>query len=388
MLDSAATLAMRTHPGVDAAEAEALALTAELRGARAGYYPRLTVEALAATSGSSFADEDGLTLNAVIEQPLWAGGRIDSQVARAQAGLDAGEERVEATRRRILLQVIQAYQDYLLADQRLTILQTSLADHQRLLASIGRRVAQEVSPLADLTLGRARTAQVEIDMTSARELLDNARLRLFELTGSPDVVPVLPPPGMTELLPAEEIALADAMACDPDLAVLAHGISSAQADSDIARAQLFPQLLAQLSQNEITGARAALVVRMQLGNGVSQLAAIQGSEARYARSLAQYSEAQRQAREELRREFIMVRAFDARTQAGALATSATEDIVASYQRQFVAGRRSWLDVMNGVREAASARLAESDARIMTSMGVARILALTCRWQPRPQDNMP
>lgn len=387
-LNAAALLAVRNHPAVLAAEAEADALSADLRGARAGYYPRLTVEALAATSGSSFADRDGLALNAVVEQPLWAGGRIDGQVARARAGRDAGADRVKAAQRRMLLQTIDAYERHLLAENRLAVLQASLVQHQTLLASIGRRVAQEVSPLADLSLGRSRAAQVEIDIATARELRDNAQLRLFELTGSAEVRPVAPSRDIIAMLPAEETALADTLACDPDLGALGHAIEMAAADNDIARAQVWPQLLAQLSQNEITGARAALVVRMQLGNGVSQLAAIEGTEARQLRALAQFGEAERQAREELRRDYIMVRAFDARIAAGALAANAAEELVASYQRQFVAGRRSWLDVMNGVREAASARLAEGDARIMTGMGAIRILARTCRWQPLSGDIAP
>lgn len=387
-LSAAALLAARNHPAVLAAEAEADALSADLRGARAGYYPRLTVEALAATSGSSFADRDGLALNAVVEQPLWAGGRIDGQVARARAGRDAGADRVRAAQRRMLLQTVDAYESYLLADHRLAVLQASLAQHQTLLASIGRRVAQEISPLVDLTLGRSRAAQVEIDIAAARELRDNAQLRLFELTGSAEVRPVAPSPAIIAMLPGEDVALADALACDPDLGALGHAIEMAAADSDIARAQVWPQLLAQLSQNEITGARAALVVRMQLGNGVSQLAAIEGTEARQLRALAQFGEAERQAREQLRRDYIMVRAFDARIAAGELTANAAEELVASYQRQFVAGRRSWLDVMNGVREAASARMAEGDARIMTGMGVIRILARTCRWQPLSGDIAP
>jgi adhesin transport system outer membrane protein len=165
------------------------------------------------------------------------------------------------------------------------------------------------------------------------------------------------------------------------LAVLTNLIAAAEAQRDVAKAQLLPQVLLQLSQNEITGARAALVLRMQLSNGASEFTAIESSDARIQRALAEFGEAQRRRREELRRQYILVRASNSRIEVGALAADAADQIVASYRRQFIAGRRSWLDVMNAVREAASARLLESNARVTAATGTAQILALTCRWQP-------
>ena len=380
-LDQAASLAATTHPLVGATEAEAKALEAELRGAKRGRYPSLSVEALAATSGSSFADQDGLTLNAALEQPIWTGGRINGGIARARANLGAGESRIDQAQRQIVNEVIRAYYDYVLADERLAVLEGSLNKHNDLLASIERRVKQEVSPLADLTLGRSRTAQVELDLTSTRELRETAKLRLSELTGGVEITPTLPPPSVVDILPPEDLAIAEAAGCDPSLAVLTNLIAAAEAQRDVAKAQLLPQVLLQLSQNEITGARAALVLRMQLSNGASEFTAIESSDARIQRALAEFGEAQRRRREELRRQYILVRASNSRIEVGALAADAADQIVASYRRQFIAGRRSWLDVMNAVREAASARLLESNARVTAATGTAQILALTCRWQP-------
>lgn len=384
-LHEAASIAVSTHPVVEGVQAEADALASELRGARSGYYPRLSVEALAATSGSSFADRDGLALNATLEQPIWAGGRIDGEVARSNANLTAGRYGVNDSRRQIAMQVVSAYYDLARATQREQVLTDSLNQHRELMASIGRRVDQEVSPRIDLTLGQSRTAQVELDLATNAELKETASNQLAELTGNAPIAPMLPPPSVVETLPPEEIALAEAMACDPGLAALAKRILAAEARSDIARAQLWPQLLLQLSQNEITGARAAIVLRLQLGNGVSQLAAIDSSDARVKVALAELGEAQRRLREQLRREYIQVRAARARVDAGALASDTADAIIESYKRQFIAGRRTWLDVMNAVREAGNARISENDARVMAAMGSARILSMTCRWVPEVRN---
>lgn len=380
-LDRAAALALAAHPRIDSAEAEARALDAELTGARWRRFPSLSVEALAATSGSSLADQDGLAVNLALEQPVWAGGRITNEIERAEASRDAGEGRVAQTRQAVILEVVSAYYDYILAQERVVVLEQSLAQHNTLLASIGRRVDQEVSPLADFTLGRSRTAQVELDLAQTREKRDSARVRLSELTGTRDVSPGLPLPEAPALLPPEDTALAEALTCDPGLRVLSSLIGVANAQRDIARSQLLPQVLLQLSQNEITGARAAVVMRMQLGSGGAQFAAIDSASARIDRAIADILDAQRQLRDELQRDYILVRSATDRVAAGADAAEAADQIVASYQRQFIAGRRSWLDVMNAVREAASARLNESDARVLAALGSARVLTLTCRWQP-------
>jgi adhesin transport system outer membrane protein len=39
------------------------------------------------------------------------------------------------------------------------------------------------------------------------------------------------------------------------------------------------------------------------------------------------------------------------------------NVSASYMRQFIAGRRSWLDVMNALREAVNAQIGLTDSEI-------------------------
>lgn len=380
-LNRAAAIAAQTHPLVGAVEAEGQALEAELRGARWRRFPNLTVEVLAVTKGNSLIDSNGIAANLVLEQPIWAGGRIDAEIDQARANLAAGQNRVGEAERDIILEVTSAYYDYVLAVARANVLVQSLHQHRKLLDSINRRVEREVSPLIDYTLGRSRTAQVELDLASVRELQERARARLLELTGGVDVGPVLPTVGVDDMLPPEGLALSEALACSPTLATLTHLVDVAEAQKRATRGRILPQLLFQLSQNENTGARAAIVFRAQTGNGLSQLAALDSTNARIQRALAEFGDAERHLRERLRREYILSRTARQRIEFGVLAADTSEEIIASYRRQFIAGRRSWLDVMNAVREAANARLSEEGARVAAAASTARILALTCRWDP-------
>jgi adhesin transport system outer membrane protein len=53
----------------------------------------------------------------------------------------------------------------------------------------------------------------------------------------------------------------------------------------------------------------------------------------------------------------------------------------SYMRQFASGRRTWLDVMNSVREAYTAQIDAIDARIAAHSALARLMLLSGDWAP-------
>jgi adhesin transport system outer membrane protein len=50
-------------------------------------------------------------------------------------------------------------------------------------------------------------------------------------------------------------------------------------------------------------------------------------------------------------------------------------------RQFVSGRRTWLDVMNAVRESTSAQIDVVDARFGAQAAYARLALRSGRWRP-------
>lgn len=385
-LAEAVQTALEQSPIVLAGLADIAALQADLRTARWQRYPSLSAEILAATGGSNVADTDGLAVNLALEQPIWAGGAINSQVDAARFNVDVGRNALREARFNILFAVIGSYYDALLAFERVRVIEAGLEDHRLLVERIERRVRQEVSPLADLTLARSRLTQLEVELTTAREIGQNAMLRLSEFVGEEVARPTFPDRENSrgrelEGLPVQPVAMTEMMACSPTIDRLRSEIDVAEAQASVARRSLFPQLLLQLSQNEITGARAAIVLRAQTGNGLSRLSAADSAEARVDQATAQLGQADREGRTRLGAEYITLRSSQQRAEAGAQASDAASALLASYQRQFVAGRRSWLDVLNAAREVTSAAAAQSDARVSEAASAARILALSCRWRP-------
>jgi len=379
-LSEAVARALDDSPLVLAAKAELLALDADFRSAKWLRYPSLSAELLAATRGSSVADADGLAANIALEQPIWGGGIINNRIDVARETRQVGYNALREMRLAVLLGVVNAYFDVVFANERAAVLEQGLADHGEFVGSIERRVAAEVSPFTDLRLARTRVRQLEIELAAAREASDAAYLRLVEFVGEKVPQPIAPDPSIMDGLPTEQMALADGQSCNPTLDVRRSQIDVAEAQRAAAKSDLFPQLLLQLSQNEITGSRAAIVLRAQTGSGLAKISAIDSADARIAQSIADLGQADRELRTQLRREYITLRANRLRADNGAAAVDATLDLQASYQRQFVTGRRSWLDLLNVVREVTSARQTASDARVSAATSAARIWALACRWQ--------
>jgi adhesin transport system outer membrane protein len=381
-LQDATAAAMQGYPAVAGARAEEAARKADLRGANWQRFPSLTVDALALSGGNQFTNDDGLIANVVIEQPLWTAGRINGTIDRARALLTAGGSAVRETQMDIGLRAVQAYYDLVFATRREAIINAGLGRQQRLVDTIRRRVAQEVSPRADLDLALSRIAQLEQDLAAAKGQRQTSYNQLLQLVGTAGFEAGAPP--VWRSAPADGIneqAIDRALACSPLIERLQFETRAAEADRKVARGSLFPQLLAQASRNEITGTRAGLALRVQTGNGLSQFAAVSSAASRVDALTFQRLAAERDLRNAVRQDLVIDAAARSRAETGGRAASAAALVTDSYQRQFLAGRRTWLDVMNAVREALSAELSVAEAQTSAMAATARILLRSCAWQP-------
>jgi adhesin transport system outer membrane protein len=284
----------------------------------------------------------------------------------------------------ILLRTVAAYYDLALATQREDILKDSLRQHNELLETISRRVTQEVSPQADLDLASSRVAQLEQDLAAVAGARSTSYSRLQELVGYAAIdfgtIPRLDP----EIdLPTEESLVAAALECSPLLKALRSTQREREAQQRVARSRLFPQIVAQGSQNEILGARFGVALRLQTGNGLSQLSAIDSAKADILSAEFETATAEREIREQIRVDYLTFVAGRNRVVASERASRTSDLVTESYKRQFIAGRRTWLDVMNAVRESMTASLTESEAELGALAAYTRLMARSCHWQTPP-----
>lgn len=382
-LADAATRAGETYPSVDAGRTTVRAADKDIEAARWLRFPSVSVEAMVFDGGNTITGINNTTANLLVDQPIWAGGRINAGIQRARAMKLVNEYQLAQTGQDIALRVTNAYFETVRASRRLAILNASLDQHRRLTESIARRVDQEVSARSDLDLANSRTAQLEQDASFAIAQRDSNLQTLRLLIGDPVYDPGEAPRYDAAVHhPALDNAIAEALQCDPNRRRFQAETLVARADVRIAEADIMPNLSAQYSHNEVTGDRVALVLRASTSGGLSQLSTLQAAKLRRQASELQITTAERTLQDSVNVDLVENASTRGRIVSNETALTASRTVTESYQRQFTAGRRTWLDVMNAVREATSAELAESDAEISAMASAARILLRTCRWQPQ------
>ena len=383
-LDQGVRQALKAYPTVRAAEFAIEASDSDVRAAKRRRLPSASLEALSFAGGNDIAGNDAFGLNFVVTQPIWNGGRIGAQIDRAQASRDLRYAQAEETRQSVTLQVIDTFYEAYLSKRRLGVLVEGKAVLEDLVSSIERRVEQQVSPQSELTLVLARLADVERQITFAQASFAAARETFRQITGLFDYqFTDLPEYDVAKMHPNQNGVIEAATACNPITARANAERMVAAMDTKVAKRQLFPQLGAQFSANEVTGTRVGLVVSAQLDNGLSQFSVIDAARTRELEAAAQADAANLENRIRVVNDLLLNSSAEEQVPIGMRSVMAARQVTQSYRRQFMIGRRSWLEVVNAVRETLTAELGLVDAEGAAMASAARILVYSCRWTPIP-----
>src|ERR671935_733029 len=178
-LRQAVAEAVLRNPNRVRAAHEVTAAGFERDAAEWGRFPTVSVDAGAThSSASSIAP----TSTVRVEQPLWAGGRIDGQIDSARAQVSAAELAELDTRRRLAEETAVAYIGWLDAAARVEIARESAAALADLVKYVRRREAEGLASLADVSIGRARHSSALALVEELTGALDQARAQLEALT--------------------------------------------------------------------------------------------------------------------------------------------------------------------------------------------------------------
>jgi len=376
-LAEAAEQALDTYPVLAAARTQIRASQHDIRAARWLRYPSVAVGV------TTRSDRVGAVRPEVqIVQPLWTGGRIKGSIDRATALRDVAAATLDETALDVLLRLSAAYYDIARTARLQALYTESLSEHRRLVESMQRRVDQGVSPQSDLELARARAAQVEQEFGSTAAQHDSAVQRFLELVGDPRFEIGEPPQySPSAHHPQSADAVTRAVSCDPTVSRLNAQVAVADADRRLSKAAIFPQLGLQYSYDRFAGSQIGLALRTQSQGGLSPLALAEGAAARKQAAEFQVVAAQRDISEKVKLDLVENRSDRTRIESSAAAAESTANVMDSFFRQFVAGRRTWLDVMNAVREAIAARAALVEVETGAMASSARIRLRTCAWMP-------
>jgi len=322
-----------------------------------------------------------------LEQPIYAGGRISAGIDAAEHRYTAGYYQHQYIAQETAIKLINAWYEWQRQKERVTAMQEGVQVHRLLRDQIERRAQEGVSPEIDQALAVARLSQMQSDLAQAQSAASAALAMLEQLAA--DQLPTLNVAAsalLTSALPrpvTEWTALS--VARDPQLARLSAEQLAAEADIRVKKAQWQPSVSVVVERNYSSDLAPAhrtwLQVSAQPGAGLSSLASVRAAVARQESA----AEARRNAERELQQSVVAdLASYTAATEqlnVTSLLRKSTQDVADSYARQFVAGRKSWLEVLNAVREAMQARLSVLDARALQGQTAWRLHLRTFGLEP-------
>ena len=367
-LDELRAAARNNHPAIKSARLGVDAAGKEVDAASARYLPSLSI--VLEGGGKDLVAEPSRYL--CLEQNVWDGGATAAGVDLAKQSAELARSRVPEQEQDIDLQVISAWQTLQSANGRVVVadrLLKLLSDHE---AMMTRRVQSELSTQVELQLVQAQVMQARLDRRKALLNASLAKLRLEQLTGIEGLRNTLSSPA-SEGVPDRFAAEAQAFQ-GTDWAALANRqptvrraekeLLAAQSRIETKRSELRPQLYARVDRGLGSGGTTAAFVGVRYSTGAG-FAASSEVDALIARAASLEG-----ARDAARLEVLQAMLNDAneiqenlqRYKSLVVLVESARQIHESYVRQFTAAKKSWLDVMNAMRELSQNEYALNDVQ--------------------------
>jgi adhesin transport system outer membrane protein len=367
---------LRTHPSLRAQLALGESAKQALESAEWQFYPTPSVAFEQVDPGQAdpnyptYGDKAVATLR--LQQPLWTGGRLTAGLNKAQAALALNQATLDGVRQDLAVRVVQVYADWLGAYLKIQTFEKSLRAHQTLQAQINRRIAGGTSPRSDLTLLLGRAQQTEADLSAAQAQAQSALGRLSQMLGSP-----VQPERLAQSLgvplglgSSAQDLLQQAQAHNPGVLKLLAQARVAEGEVAERQADLKPEVYlraeSQYGSYNTPGSptqnRIFVGVSSHFGAGLSTMTQVSGAQARYDSALADVDSARLSLGEQVQSDYAQAETGQVRLAALVASLGSSDDIARAWNRQFIAGRKTWLDVMNAAREQAQLEAQIADAK--------------------------
>ena len=370
--------AIDTHPSIKSARANRRAALQDIDAARRAKWPTVS-----ATTEANVAGPDTTSQVAAIriEQTLWDQGAQDARIAAVMTGADISALQLDLEQQDLAMQTINAWQALLAAQRRYNAANATVNIIAGFKAQMTRRVDAQASPAIDLELVDARLLQTQVERLSAENNVQLALQNLSRLTGITDLSArpwAAPSQVAAPLTRASEAAFEAAISrANWDAVVQSHPlVTKARLEYSQVGEQLrakqadrWPQAYARIDQplanNPLTGSnQATLLVGLRYTPGAGFSTQLE-AQALATRLEAQSFEIDKAARTVDQLIYDDQQTFSvsvAHAAAQSLSLAGSQRVLASYERQFQAGRKTWQDLLNAAREVAQNAFSLSDTQ--------------------------
>lgn len=395
-LQQAVEQAVHTNPEVLAAGSRRLAADEGLKQARAGYLPRVDVNAATgrvrldshSTRAMGLADSSYAShlAGVTITQMLFDGFGVSSDVERQGARIEGAAYRVGATAEDIALRTVGVYVEVLRRQETVAIGMANLEAHQHIYDQIRLGADNGVLRRADLYQAESRLALAQANLRAEQGALQEAVTAFLRVVGAPPQG-LSRPESLAAVLPAtEREAMLVAGASHPALGAGQADIAEAEAARSLARSAMWPRLELEVGaardRDRVLGTTdersVMLRVRYNLFRGNADKARINEAGYQIQEAEQNLERLRRQVQESVSLAYNAYRTAQDRLASLEQYVQASDATRVSYGRQFRIGQRSLLDLLNAENEYFSARTAyvtgqytqlASQYRILAGMGL-------------------
>lgn len=397
-LEGLITESLSSYPSIRARQANRNAALEDQRAARLRYYPAPSISTQGGRvsySGNGTEEDSSRPVTTFsISQPLYMGGALNAGRDKTAARRDAAEYAIVETREEVSRRLISSYAEWKRAYLKVRAMQESVDMHEKLLSLINRRVESGIATDADVALGHSRLSQARAELESYRAAEHTQLVSLSELTGrrltSADLADTLAAPLD---VPPRDVGLPQAIDVSPTLRRLAREVEAADASAREVRAQGRPQVQLQVSR-QVGNTPASgtpnhtsvgVVVQFTPGAGLSSYAATNSAYQLVNAAEQQLETARSELRERVSAEYNDLEFAQRRKVALEESVDLAEDVSASYDRQYRVGRKTWIDLMNAVRERAQANTMLADVEASLLGASRRLWVYTGNLSSEPTD---
>lgn len=369
-LSDAVQTTVVSHPKVGVVANDRRAIDEELNQAFGLFRPQVDFRgdmgaAWSNRWGPSNLQDDGdvlpnLAAQLTLQQMLFDGHNASSEVDRQENRIRSAAHRVRETSELMGLDAVEAYLNVLRSRQLLELANSNVSDHRSRSEDIARRERGGAGNLADVNQATARLAQAEAVRSQVEGDLRAAEARYNSVVGHFPTDMTRPQVPLT-YMPADEQAAVDAALQDsPTIHIRTADVAVAAAEKRQTEATFYPQVSLEGTasrQKDIGGLRttkdevgAGVVMRWNLYRGGADTARSEEFNFRRAEAQNELDSARRDIEERVRTAWVAREAARARAERYATQVSANERVLTAYGKQFDAGDRTLLDVLDAQNE--------------------------------------
>lgn len=313
---------------------------------------------------SNLQDDGDILPNAAaqltLQQMLFDGYNASAEVDRQENRVRSAAHRVRESSEFIGLDAVEAYLNVLRSRQLLELANQNVADHRDRGVDISRRERGGAGNMADVRQSEARLAQAEANRAQVEGDLRAAEARYNSIVGRFPTDLTRPQVSLQYMPASEQAAVESALADSPTIHVRDTDIDVANAELQQTRSTFYPQVSLEGTasrQKDIGGLRTTkdeigggLVVRWNLYRGGADVARAEEFTWRRAEAQSQLDDAKRDVEERIRNVWAARDSARRRAEHFATQVSANENVLTAYVKQFDAGERTLLDVLDAQNE--------------------------------------